>query len=244
MYPYIIFDADNTLFDFSRSEAEALAKTFQSVGFSQFDPKKHLRMYREVNKQIWKEFEAGDISPETLKAERFRRFLSLLEGDNDADGAEFSAGSPEEISSLYLTCLSESAVLLPGAFAIVRSLYRSRTLSLVTNGLTSVQKPRIEASGIKDYFSAVLISEEIGIAKPDPEIFALGMKKMGAEEKRSVLMVGDNLNSDIRGGNEFGIATCWFNPDSQANCTSVRPTYEISKLEELESVLLPGSPAG
>ncbi len=244
MYPYIIFDADNTLFDFSRSEADALAKTFQSFGFSRFDPKKHLRMYREVNKQIWKEFEEGEISPETLKAERFRRFLSLLEGDTAAAGSECSAGSPEEISSRYLTCLSQSVVLLPGASSIVRSLYRSRTLSLLTNGLTSVQKPRIEASGIKDYFSAVLISEEIGIAKPDPEIFALAIKKMGAEDKRSVLMVGDNLNSDIRGGNAFGIATCWFNPDRRGNGTSVRPTYEIRKLEELENVLFPGSPAG
>jgi 2-haloacid dehalogenase len=76
----------------------------------------------------------------------------------------------------------------------------------------------------KDYFSAVLVSEEIGITKPDLAIFALGMKKMGAEGKRSVLMVGDNRNSDIRGGNEFGIETCWFNPDRQENCTPVRPT--------------------
>jgi len=232
MYSFIIFDADNTLFDFSLSEKYALKQTFYSLGFYGFDEKVHVPLYAEINKEIWKEFEDGKITSESLKAERFRRFLNRLQ-----DGAV--SAEPEEISSRYLTYLSQSGFLLPGAFDLVQSLHRSHTLSLLTNGLTSVQKPRIEASGLKNYFSAVLISEEIGTAKPDPEIFSMAMKEMGADDKNDVLMVGDNLNSDIRGGATFGIATCWLNSDGKSGDFSIQPTYEISELEELYAIVFP-----
>jgi putative hydrolase of the HAD superfamily len=227
MYKFLIFDADNTLFDFSKSEAEALEKTSLFLGIETFEPESHIPLYKKINIKIWKEFEEGEISSERLKTERFRRYINALNFD----------ASPEKMSSVYLTNLSQSVYLIPGALEVVSALYPQKHMCMITNGLTSVQKPRIESSGIKSYFSAILISEEIGIAKPDRQIFRLAMDKIGSEKKEEILMIGDNLNSDIRGGLNFGIDTCWYNPSKESNPTDIFPTYEISLLKELFAIV-------
>ena len=226
-YPYIIFDADNTILDFTRSEAEALEQTLRNSAGIEFDPDLHIPLYQRTNEQIWKEFENGRIDSENLKTERFRRFFSAI-------GCTIA---PEKISGSYLHYLSQSSVFISGAESLLTKLAPLCTLTLVTNGLTRVQNPRFQTSGMDRFFSSILISEEIGIAKPDPEIFKIAFSKMGADNKNEVLMVGDNLNSDIRGGINFGIDTCWFNPDKKPTEEGIVPTYEISSLEELESIL-------
>lgn len=233
MYRYIIFDADNTILDFTYSEGRALERTLSEEAGIDFDLEVHLPLYMGINKEIWKEFENGGIDADELKIERFRRFFSEL-------GYTGCESRLPDISSRYLTCLSESSVFISGAEQLLENLYGRVTMALVTNGLTRVQKPRFERAGLSRFFSTILISDELNMAKPDPGIFALACDNMGAHDKSEVLMVGDNQNSDIRGGNEFGIHTCWFNPHHRPREAGIIPGYEISKLEDfIDTIPLP-----
>jgi YjjG family noncanonical pyrimidine nucleotidase len=227
-YRFILFDADNTLFDFSRSEAEALEKTFLSFGFPDYDAEVHLPLYLEINKEIWRELELGEIDQKNLKSERYRRFFKILRLEL----------SPEEFGDRYLINLSQSVYLIEGAEELLDYLAEgSRTLSLVTNGISMVQKPRIENSGIADRFQSILISEEVGTAKPQKDFFDIAFRRCGSPDRAESLIIGDNLSSDILGGNYYGIDTCWFNPHDLPLHGEVVPTYTITRLEELKALL-------
>ncbi len=226
MYRYILFDADNTVLDFSRSEAEALQRALQDAGLKDFDFQYHVPLYQRINREIWKEFENGKIDTEMLKTERFKRYFDKID----------LAYETESISDTYLSYLSEAAYFLPGAETLLTTLASSHTLALITNGLVRVQKPRFKKAGLHRFFATVLISDELGIAKPDPAIFDLACTHLNADNKEEILMVGDNLNSDIQGGDLYGIDTCWFNPEKAPNDSSVVPSYEINTLEELYDI--------
>ncbi len=109
---------------------------------------------------------------------------------------------------------------------------------LITNGLAEVQRPRFAASSIRRHFEGLVISEEVGAAKPDPRIFDVAFAKMEDPKRTEVLMVGDSLSSDIKGGNDSGIDTCWFNPSGRNGEHGVEPKYEIRKLDELLDIAL------
>ncbi len=221
-YDVILFDADQTLFDFEKSEKYALEKTIEKLGFLYVE-EKHLTLYHDVNKKIWKEFEEGLITQEKLKVERFHRFKETMAWDF----------SPEEFAEHYMEFLSQASFIYDDALELIRSLKEHYKLAIITNGLTRVQSKRIKGSILANYFEEIIISEEIQISKPNPEIFEYTLKKLGQEDKNSVLMVGDSLTSDIRGGILFGIDTCWYNPNKEVNSFEFTPTYEILQLSEL-----------
>lgn len=226
-YEVLIFDADKTLFDFEAAEKFALKSSFAQYKIK-YKEDFHLSEFKKINKQIWTEFEQKLITAGELKPERFRRYFSKL----NLDGI-----SPQEFSDCYLNFLGMNNTLLPGAKTLIEEIGKSFRLALLTNGLTNVQKPRFSTSEIFDYFDAVVISEEVGVAKPDKRIFEIALDSLKFTEKEKVLMIGDNLSSDIEGGNLFGVDTCWFNPDKKENNTEIKPTYEISKLYQLKSIV-------
>ncbi len=225
-YDVILFDADQTLFDFEKSEKYALEKTIQELGFS-YSEETHLAIYHNVNKNIWKEFEEGLITQEVLKVERFRRFKEEMDWNFN----------PEEFAEFYMEFLSQASFVYEDALELILSLKDHYRLAIITNGLTRVQSKRIKGSILARYFEEIVISEEIKISKPNPEIFAHTLERLGQIEKRTVLMVGDSLTSDIKGGILFGIDTCWYNPDKKEGSLDIRPTYEIQHLLELSRVL-------
>jgi 2-haloacid dehalogenase len=226
-YKVILFDADGTLFDFDRAERHALAKSF-SYFDAHYDEPFHLAVYQGINAQIWLEFEKQTISADALKTERFRRYFDEVN----------LALDPKVFSDFYLDALSQSSFLLDGAEELVTELSRSCTLILLTNGLSSVQHPRFKSSPIYKFMSAIVVSEDVGIAKPNSGIFEHAIEHVDHTPKRSMIMVGDNLKSDIQGGINFGIDTCWFNPERKMNTTGIRPTYEIQKLDEIHKILI------
>jgi putative hydrolase of the HAD superfamily len=134
--------------------------------------------------------------------------------------------------------LSNCSFLFDGSLEIIEHLSKNYKLSIITNGLTSVQENRIRNSVIAKHFEDVVISEEISISKPNPEIFEHALKNIHHTNKNTVLMVGDSLTSDIQGGINLGIDTCWYNPNKLENNSKIMPTYEVSKFEELEYLLL------
>jgi putative hydrolase of the HAD superfamily len=225
-YEVIIFDADETLFDFRKSEREAFKNSMIEFDIK-YDENHHLKIYSEINAAIWKEFEEGLITQEKLKVERFKRLANKLE----------VAFDEVEFAKVYMKHLADASFLFEDSEALVESLYKDYKLTIVTNGLTDVQNGRIKKSTIAKYFQDVVISEEVKVAKPDPRIFDLALNNLKHTDKSKVLMVGDSLSSDIKGGVNAGIDTCWYNPSKTPNTSDIKPTYEISSLNELKDII-------
>jgi 2-haloacid dehalogenase len=220
-YPWILFDADGTLFDYDQAEAQALRETFEQFGHSYVPV--HLTTYRPINAQLWLELEQGAVTPAALQMLRFERLLAALNLHSDA--ATFSES--------YLRNLANAWALIDGAEEVVKTLSRSHHMLIITNGLRDVQRPRLNASPIGRYFDDVIISEEIGVAKPARAYFDVTFARMGNPDRREVLIVGDSLSSDIKGGIDYGIDTCWFNPQSKPRPEGMDIRYEIADLRQL-----------
>ncbi|MCA9969093.1 MAG: YjjG family noncanonical pyrimidine nucleotidase, partial [Anaerolineales bacterium] len=199
-YQWLLFDADNTLFDYDQAETAALTHTFADFRLD-FTPETAVR-YRDLNAAIWREFEAGQITQADLRAERFRRLFA----------AAGIAADPTTFSHAYLGHLARGAFLVAGAVELLQALNGRFHLALITNGLSEVQRPRLAASPLRDAFGPIIVSEEVGAAKPHPAIFDAAFAAMGHPPREAVLIVGDSLSSDMQGGVNYGIDTCWFNP--------------------------------
>jgi YjjG family noncanonical pyrimidine nucleotidase len=222
-YSWLLFDADDTLFDFPKAEANALKWTLEQAGLP-FAPE-FIDLYARFNQQVWKEFERGEVTSLELRVKRFRLFFQDIGLEAD----------PQTISPLYLRNLALGIDLLPGADEVIHTLKGRYHLAVVTNGLKDVQRPRLENSTLRDCFEKVFISEEVGAAKPSSAYFEAVFREIGQPPKASVLLIGDSLTSDMRGGLDYGIETCWFNP--QGKDTDLPVTLQIKQLEELLNLL-------
>jgi 2-haloacid dehalogenase len=199
-YRGFLFDADNTLFDYSRAETEALDETVAHAAPSV--PRERARdAYRVINAGYWKRFEQGALTLAALKVGRFADLLREL-------GVE---GDPPKLSDDYLTRLSHKAYFLPHARGVVRALSRRAALCLVTNGISMVQRGRLARSGVARCFSAVLISEELGMAKPDARFFQAACEALRLPPSE-LLCIGDSPVADVMGARAAGIDSCWYAP--------------------------------
>jgi 2-haloacid dehalogenase len=221
IYSYILFDADGTLFDFEKSQAFALQKTFEQVGHPFHTD--YASLYTKINTQLWDEFEQGLITQDQVVIRRFEQLFAAIH----------IALDPQLFNQRYLKYLAEGSRLIDGAEEMVRALSHKVQMLLLTNGVAEVQRPRFERSAIRPYFAGIVISEEVGAAKPDGRIFEAAFQKIGNPKKAEVLIVGDSLNADMRGGNQFGIDTCWYNPHGLPNPQGIKVCYEIRNLSEL-----------
>lgn len=224
-YQWLLFDADGTLFDFEQAETNALRGTFMDLNLP-FNAS-GAETYSRINKQIWGDFENGRITSEALRTRRFELLFEELGITTDV----------EQFSQQYLVNLSQQTVLLDGTEETLRALAGAYNLAIITNGLKDVQRPRLALSTIGGYFKAVAISEEIGAAKPDPRFFAAAFEMIGNPPKDQALVIGDSLTSDIAGGNQFGLDTCWFNPQGKTLPPTYAVRYEILALKQLRDLL-------
>ena len=225
-YKVILFDADDTLFDFKKTEKHALENLMYSLD-TDYDKDYCINIYREINTKIWKEFEEGKITSDKLKVERFQRLIDTLNLSDDAN----------RLSNLYVKFLSEGSFLYEDTKNILDYLSKNYKLGIITNGLAEVQHKRIRESEVSHYFDEVIISGEVKIAKPDPKIFEYALNSLNHDDKSSVLMIGDSLTSDIKGGINASIDTCWCNLFNKVNSTDINPKYEINNLLELKNIL-------
>jgi 2-haloacid dehalogenase len=223
-YVWLIFDADGTLFDYEAAEQQALSATLAQYEI-EFSPKV-LAAYQRVNGQLWRDFEQGLTTPDRIKTERFALLFEAL-------GMTEPTPGPALFGDTYLTNLGTCVDLLPGAIAVLEALASEAHLALITNGLTKVQRARLANSGLGAYFEAVAISEEEGVAKPDPGIFDIIFSRMGRPLRSEVLMIDDSLTSDVRGANRYGIDACWYNPAGLPRDPEVDIRYEIASLLDL-----------
>lgn len=224
----MLFDADNTLFDFDRAEAEALRRVTEELGFA-LTPER-TDAYHRINGQLWRRFDRGEISRDWLVVERFRNYLELLGSDAD----------PEERNRAYLRELGQCSVLLPGAEALCRRLKSVCRMAVLTNGITESQTGRLERSAIHDCMEGLFISQAMGCQKPQRAFFDqvyAAMKLTPAELERTV-MVGDNLRSDILGGINGGIDTIWYRRAGEEPDPEIHPTWVANTLEEVGNLIL------
>lgn len=224
-YPYLLFDADNTLFDFDQAERNAhlLLCRAHGLAFSE----EGYQLYHKCNADLWRDFDRGLCTKEYLLVERFRRYLAITGERAD----------PEALNRDHLRALGEGAMLLPGAEELCRVLSRDHRLYLLTNAVASVQKARFANSAIAPYFQGVFISEEVGVGKPDPAYFDYVFHAVPGLARDNALVIGDSLTSDIQGANNAGLPCCWFNPKGQPRPQGLRIDYEIRALEELYAIV-------
>ena len=226
-YYCILFDADNTLLNFDAAENKALAETLTHYGIE--PDAETVQTYRTINEELWRQLEKGQIRREKLMNERFTRFLKAIN----------AAGDGAEMNRCYLEQLSMHPDLAtPEVLNVLRELSEVATLAVVTNGFQHVQTRRIAESGIINYVEDVFVSEKVDSDKPNRKIFDTALRALGVENREHVLMVGDSLASDIQGGVNAGLDTCWYNPHHAENPGKVVPTYEIDDLEQLYPLVM------
>ena len=224
-YDFILFDADNTLFDFDKAEKRAIRLTLEDCGWP-FDPVTE-GLYLAINRALWRRFDQRQVSQEWLVVERFAVFQRVMGGDRD----------PAEINRFYLDRLAEGAYLLPGADELCQRLKGDFTLAIVTNGVARVQRQRLARSPLWGVIPHLFISEEIGASKPQRAFFDTVTRTMGIGDPRRAVVVGDNLLTDVKGGLDAGMDAVWFNPGGLPNRTGVRPTCQVDSFAALEAAL-------
>ena len=221
-----LFDLDDTLLDFSASEELSFFRTLQSFGINS-GLEELLVQYRIENRALWKLFEEAKTTKEQLKVERFRRIFE----------AHQIAIDPELTSKRYLDTLPETVVLIDCAAEICKWLSQRGELGIITNGIHHVQTQRIKNSAIAPFVSFVCVSESSGYAKPDIRFFEHAASMAKHFDKARTLVVGDRLDIDILGANNFGVNSCWYNPRRVECDSNVRPTYQIKNLAELKAII-------
>lgn len=224
-YEIILFDVDDTLLDFDISEKKALHKTFTEFGYPA-GLSDYRVSYKEISKILWSNLEQGSITLSELAIERFKRLFLRHELDIDAD----------IFSRVYLEYLGRETHIVQGAVELCENLEDYR-LAIITNGFAAVQTARIENSPLRNTFEHIIMSEEVGFHKPDKEIFDYAFSELQITDKEKVLIVGDSLTSDIQGGINYSIDTCWFNPYFKGNDIGIKPTYEIQELMDLLAII-------
>ena len=229
MYKTVLLDLDHTLFDSDASEAAAFAATLHEIGIR--DHERYIKPYQVINLELWSAVERGELVPQQVKKMRFERLVEKFEFDAD----------PQRMSENFVVGLGEFGELYDAALDVLQNLDSVASLALITNGLSEVQRRRIERLGIGKYFDAIVISAEAGVAKPSASIFELTFDMLRHPDKASTVMVGDNLKSDIRGGADFGVATCWYNPAGNEASATDHVHHDIRCLRELESLVDPGN---
>ena len=223
-YKAILFDNDDTLMDFQAGNRNAVNRLMDGLGY--FHPDRY-EQYQTVNRELWAALERGEIAQSELRLRRFMRLYDLFP----------IPGDPRAASDRFVTLLGEQSILLLHAEEVVREIAARLPVIIVTNGMTVIQKNRLAKSPLKNLISGMVISEELGVSKPRPEIFWQALRPLSVAPE-DALMIGDGVSSDIRGANNAGIDACWLNPSGAVLPEGVHAEYIIRDLRECVEIAL------
>ena len=224
--PAVLFDLDDTILDFHTAEKTALSKTLRELGL---EPREEiLRRYSAINRRQWELLEEGKQTREQTLTRRFELLF-----------AEYGLDRPGPLArDLYEGHLAVGHWFIPGAEELLRTLHGRYALYLVSNGSAAVQEGRLKSAGIAPLFEDIFISEDLGADKPSAAFFDRSVGRIPGFDRRRALLVGDSLTSDIRGGINAGIRTCWFNPRREPPRADIPSDFEIHALTELPPLLV------
>jgi len=222
-FKLLLCDVDDTLLDFEQEEHRALTKTFEAFGVAPTPA--NLEVYLTINRALWQALERGETTQAQLKVERWRRF---------ADAMELNA-SAQALSDYYADSLASDACPLPGAIDFLKAVSARMPIYLVTNGITSIQRGRFAHSGFAPFIAGLLISQEIGAAKPDPAMLLMAMEKAGVSPAETA-MLGDNAFSDMGAAKNAGVAGIHFT--WKKPCPGCPAAYHVETLAQAQAILL------
>ena len=225
-YHTILFDADQTLLDFHRSEREAITEMLLSFGLDVTEGM--VADYSRINQSAWRRLELGEITKKQLRTLRFSEFCALYGFDFDA----------EEMATRYIAALSTKSYLIEGALECCRALAAHCRLYVITNGMAIVQHGRFDPSPLAPLFQAAFISDDIGHEKPSAAYFDYVKAHIPDFDPADTLVVGDSLSSDIKGAIGAGLDTCWYNPDGKQAPDELPITYTVQSLGEVIPLVL------
>ncbi len=228
-YEHLFFDLDHTLWDFDTNSKNTLYGMFEKYDLERVtgvNKEGFYKNYLNVNRSLWYKYQHGQITKEQLRKDRFRAAFAAF----DYYEPEFFALFETEYVS---TCPHQTAVM-PGTFELLDYLKTRYELHIITNGFVESQATKMSKSGLGVYFKHVISSDAIGVNKPHPSIFEKSMSLAGAQPTHS-LMIGDNLETDIKGAQGCGIDQVFFNPEKEVHNGS--PTFEVSHLLQMKDFL-------
>lgn len=220
-YSILLFDADNTLFNFDAGNRRAFSEVCRICHLPDTDELFHA--YEAVNAGMWSAFDRGECTKDFLVVERFRLFLERAGLQAD----------PVQCNKIHLSTLATNTVLLPHALEVCRTLAQTHSLYIVTNAVAAVQKARLAASDLRPYITDAFISEDAGASKPSVAYFDYVFSRIPGITRENCLLIGDSPSSDLQGANNYGIPCCWYNPRGLARPDGMRIDYEIRDLPEL-----------
>lgn len=224
-----LWDLDGTINDFLATENYAIKKGFARLNLGQCTDEM-VNCYSQINISYWEKLEKGEMKKEQILVDRFKDFFSEY-------------GLPEQnavvFNKNYQLDLGDKLIFIDGALEVLQKIKESKKIRqfVVTNGLVANQKRKLEGQELKPIFEYAFISDEVGFEKPNIEFFNAVFQKIGDIPKDQIIIIGDSLTSDIKGGNNAGIKTCWFNPNGKINNKGVHIDYEISDLRQLPKIL-------
>lgn len=221
-YQWILFDADETLFHFDAFAGLQLMFSRHDYPFdsTEYD------YYQSINLPLWQQYQQGEISAKQLQVNRFTPWAAKLNT------------SAAALNSAFMQAMADICAPLPGATELITALKGRVKLGIITNGFTELQQIRLERTGFAEVFSPLVISEQVGVAKPHIDIFNHAFALMGNPPKQHILMVGDNPHADVQGGINAGIDTCWLNRHGAARPEGITPHKEVNALAQLQQWLL------
>lgn len=227
-YKALLADADGTLFDFHRGEREAITHTFTRFGIACTE--ENLALYRRANEAEWKRLEKGETTQQRLRTERFETFLreSGLKGDAEA------------LSECFVESLGRQRFPLPGARAFLERISAKMPVILVTNGIARVQRSRFLNCELTPYLSGVVISEEVGQAKPHPAMVEEALRMAGIGDRRLAVLMGDSVTADIGAAKRAGVDSILFTNGAEPP-VGHGATYAARTYTDAESVILGGA---
>ena len=225
MIEFLFLDLDDTILDFHKAERIALSKTIRDFGVEPTE--EVLARYHVINKWHWEQMELGKMDRPQVLQGRFRMLFTELGVDVD----------PADCAKVYEKNLSVGHYFLPGAENAVDRLSKKYRLFLASNGTACVQHGRMTSANLYRFFEKVFVSQEIGHNKPSKEYFEVAFSRIPGFRKEACIMVGDSLTSDIRGGINAGLATCWFNPAHLPEKNGIHADYQVDRLSDIPALL-------
>ena len=228
-YKNIFIDLDDTLYDFSAASREAFKETYEQLHYERyFDSFEHyMEIYTPYNLEMWRLYGEGRITKEELNRRRYSYPLEAVGVNDQKLAAEFCREALGRIPT--------KGNLVSGATELLEYLRPKYRMYILSNGFVELQSRKMATAGIKRYFDDIILSEEIGVNKPRPELFEYALKKTGAKLEESI-MIGDMFDTDIVGAANIGMDQIFFNP-KQMTGTSFKPTYEVRQLLEIKEIL-------
>ena len=222
LYHCILFDADDTLFHFDAFAGLQQLFSRYDLAFDQAE----FQRYQQLNLPLWQQYQAGTINAEQLQTQRFMPYANQL------------GVAAAQLNHEFLLTMADICTLLPGAHALLQALSGKAQLGIITNGFTQMQQLRLERCGVAHFFDSLVISEQVGVAKPHPAIFDHALASLGHPAKAKTLMVGDNIVADVKGAQNAGLAACCLNHQQAEAPDHIQPDYTVMSLPQLQQLLL------